>query len=187
MQAGLPGSAEMRKAERPGSRAASALSPKSWVPQVSILRPGNVQTLYAVNGGPRQTLAWPWLSLPATTRCRRLICRSGMFEMECAPGRRLRLRAWAPLVSELHETRELTLRFEEEGPQGPGKLPTPVLSGSGSRVFLSPTSWSTPVSIIRLEHSQPDFANFSLHRGAAALAARVQAPGAGQVRERPGQ
>jgi hypothetical protein len=31
------------------------------------------------------------------------------------------------------------------------KLPTPVLSGSGSRVFLSPTSWSTPVSIHLIE------------------------------------
>jgi hypothetical protein len=96
-----------------------------------------------------------------------------MIQMGCAPWLRLRLRAWAPLVSELNETRELTLRFEEEGPQGPGKLPTPVLSGSGSRVFLSPTLWSTPVSIIRLKHSQPDFANLSLHSGAAALAAKV--------------
>ena len=38
------------------------------------------------------------------------------------------------------------------------KLPTPVLSGSGSRVFLSPTPWSTPVSIMRLKHSAEEFA-----------------------------
>ncbi len=36
-----------------------------------------------------------------------------------------------------------------------GKLPTPVLSGSGSRVYLSPTSWSTPVSFTRLKHFWP--------------------------------
>jgi hypothetical protein len=60
---------------------------------------------------------------------------------------------------QLLETKELTLGIEEEGPQGPRKLPTPVLSGSGSRVFLSPTSWSTPVSIIKLKHSSWDIAN----------------------------
>ena len=35
------------------------------------------------------------------------------------------------------ETRELTLGFEE-GPTGFEKLPTPALSGSGSRVFSQP-------------------------------------------------
>jgi hypothetical protein len=40
-----------------------------------------------------------------------------------------------------------------------GKLPTPVLSGSGSRVSLSPTSWSTPVSIVLLKHSWGGFAS----------------------------
>ena len=39
------------------------------------------------------------------------------------------------------------------------KLPTPVLSGSGSRVFLSPTSWSTPVSMTSFKHSQLEFAS----------------------------
>ena len=39
------------------------------------------------------------------------------------------------------------------------KLPTPVLSGSGSRVFLSPAYRSTPVSITRLKHYCPSFAN----------------------------
>jgi hypothetical protein len=48
---------------------------------------------------------------------------------------------------QITETGELTLEFEE-GAVRLRKLPTPVLSGSGSRVFLSPTSWSTPVSII---------------------------------------
>jgi hypothetical protein len=37
----------------------------------------------------------------------------------------------------LLETRELTLNIEEEA-ERPAKLPTPVLSGSGSRVFSQP-------------------------------------------------
>src|SRR5580658_6318154 len=48
--------------------------------------------------------------------------------------------------------RKLPLRFK--------KLPTPVLSGSGSRVFSQPHSlWSTPVSIMQLKHSAPGLAN----------------------------
>jgi hypothetical protein len=53
----------------------------------------------------------------------------------------------------LPETKELELRWNEEVPLGSRKLPTPVLSGSGSRVFLSPAiPRSTPVSMIQLKH-----------------------------------
>jgi hypothetical protein len=53
----------------------------------------------------------------------------------------------------LPETKELEPRWKEEVPLSQRKLPTPVLSGSGSRVFLSPAILrSTPVSTIQLKH-----------------------------------
>jgi hypothetical protein len=60
----------------------------------------------------------------------------------------------------LHETKEHELRWKEELLLGSRKLPTPVLSGSGSRVFLSPAMpRSTPVSISRLKHRGRGIAN----------------------------
>jgi hypothetical protein len=53
----------------------------------------------------------------------------------------------------LPETKEHELCWKEELLLGSRKLPTPVLSGSGSRVFLSPAMLrSTPVSITQLKH-----------------------------------
>jgi hypothetical protein len=52
----------------------------------------------------------------------------------------------SPCSKKLHETGELTLNSRKKA-GWLRKLPTPVLSGSGSRVYLSPTPWSTPVSI----------------------------------------
>src|ERR1700677_417296 len=61
------------------------------------------------------------------------------------------------LCFDLHETKEHELRWKDELLLGSRKLPTPVLSGSGSRVFLSPAMpRSTPVSMIQLRHCGPD-------------------------------
>jgi hypothetical protein len=66
----------------------------------------------------------------------------------------------------LHETRELTLRFEEGGQIGFESFPRRHYPDRVLGYFLSPTPWSTPVSILKLKHSRPEFAN--LCRTAAA-------------------
>jgi hypothetical protein len=61
--------------------------------------------------------------------------------------------AAASMVSpcfQLNETRELTLRIEEEG-RWLRKLPTPALSGSGSRVSSQPHSVEHPCFNIQIE------------------------------------
>jgi hypothetical protein len=51
----------------------------------------------------------------------------------------------------LLETRELTLKFRGRRPLGLGKLPTPALSGSGSRVFSQPHSVEHPCFNVLIE------------------------------------
>ena len=64
------------------------------------------------------------------------------------------------LCFDFPETKEHELRWMEEVPLGSRKLPTPVLSGSGSRVFLSPAILrSTPVSMTPLKHREARKAN----------------------------